>query len=120
MHKELFLRKRKKQVGKAATNLLDFDFNLGTISESDSSGDEMFLVPANKDLAKSMKSKFTYSFTQFLNEDFFFHFVDGGIANGGFVPDYSVVDETTDYSKTVIKRDFDKGKLKVPTVRIAF
>ena len=62
MHKELFLRKRKKQVGKAATNLLDFDFNLGTISESDSSGDEMFLVPANKDLAKSMKSKFTYSF----------------------------------------------------------
>ena len=57
MHKELFLRKRKKQVGKAETNLLDFDFNLGTISESDSSGDEMFLVPANKDLAKSMRSK---------------------------------------------------------------
>ena len=57
MHKELFLRKRKKQVGKFETNLLDFDFNLGTISESDSSGDEMFLVPANKDLAKSMRSK---------------------------------------------------------------
>ena len=35
---------------------------------------------------------------------------DGGIANGGFVPDYSVVNETSDYSKTKIKRDFDKGK----------
>ena len=59
--------------------------------------------------------------TQFLKKDFFFIlYLDGGIANGGFVPDYSVVDETTDYSKTVIKRDFDKGKLKVPTVRIAF
>ena len=41
--------------------------------------------------------------------------------NGGFVPDYSVVDETTDYSKTVIKRDFDKGErslfpLSLPTL----
>ena len=61
MHKELFLRKRKKQVGKAI-NILDFDFNLGTISESDSSGDETFLVPANKDRAKSMKSKFSFHF----------------------------------------------------------
>ena len=40
----------------------------------------------------------------------FILFLDGGLANGGFVPDFSVVDETTDYSKTVIKRDFDKGK----------
>lgn len=61
MHKELFLRKRKKQVGKAI-NILDFDFNLGTISESDSSGDETFLVPANKDRAKSMKSRLSFHF----------------------------------------------------------
>ena len=39
-----------------------------------------------------------------------FLYSDGGVVNGGFVPDYSVVDETTDYSKTVIKRDFDKGE----------
>ena len=57
MHKELFLRKRSRKNMRNATNLLDFDFNLGTISESDSSGDETYLVPANKDRAKSMKSK---------------------------------------------------------------
>ena len=72
MHKELFLRKRKKQVGKFETNLLDFDFNLGTISESDSSGDEMFLVPANKDLAKSMRSKTYHVFWQIVNLWFLF------------------------------------------------
>ena len=61
MHKELFLRKRSRKglhKGPAVTNISDFDFNLGTIeSESDSSGDETYLVPTSKDLAKSMRSK---------------------------------------------------------------
>ena len=40
------------------SNIADFDFNLGTIeSESDSSGDETYLVPTSKDVAKSMRSK---------------------------------------------------------------
>ena len=44
--------------GPAVSNISDFDFNLGTIeSESDSSGDETYLVPTSKDLAKSMRSK---------------------------------------------------------------
>ena len=39
---------------------MDFDFNLGTIeSESDSSGDETYLVSTSKDVAKSMRSKDT-------------------------------------------------------------
>lgn len=63
MHKELFLRKRSRKGllgGPTATNVLDFDFNLGTIeSESDSSGDETYLVATSKDRAKLMKkSKF--------------------------------------------------------------
>ena len=62
MHKELFLKKRSRKgllkgpiVSSAAA---DFDFNLGTIeSESDSDGDETYLVPTSKDRAKSMRSK---------------------------------------------------------------
>ena len=60
MHKELFLRKRsRKGLTKAPQNISDFDFNLGTIeSESDSSGDETYLVATSKDRAKSMRSKY--------------------------------------------------------------
>ena len=44
--------------GPTVSNMADFDFNLGTIeSESDSSGDETYLVPTSKDVAKSMRSK---------------------------------------------------------------
>jgi len=44
--------------GPTVSNIADFDFNLGTIeSESDSSGDETYLVPTSKDVAKSMRSK---------------------------------------------------------------
>ena len=60
MHKELFLKKRSRKgllKGPVVTNALDFDFNLGTIeSESDSDGDETYLVPTSKDRAKSMKT----------------------------------------------------------------
>merc|ERR1712156_226515 len=97
MHKELFLRKRSRKglhKGPAVTNISDFDFNLGTIeSESDSSGDETYLVATSKDRAKSMRN--------------------GGIANGGFVGDngYSVVNEKASPESRVCKReprDFDK------------
>ena len=61
MHKELFERKRGRKnllKGPAVSNMSDFDFNLGAIieSESDSDGDETYLVPTSKDRAKYLRS----------------------------------------------------------------
>lgn len=70
MHKELFLRKRSRKglLGGPATNVLDFDFNLGTIeSESDSSGDETYLVATSKDRAKLMKKSKLEEQTESIN-----------------------------------------------------
>ena len=61
MHKELFLKKRSRKgllSGPPKSNLLDFDFNLEPIEseESGSSGDETYLVPSSKAMAKSMSN----------------------------------------------------------------
>ena len=58
MHKELFLRKRSRKgllSGPVKSNLQDFEISLGTIEseESGSSGDETYLVPSSKAMAKS-------------------------------------------------------------------
>ena len=74
MHKELFLKKRSRKgllSGPVKSNLLDFDFNLEPIEseESGSSGDETYLVPSSKAMAKSKSNKqtmaeFTYPLTR--------------------------------------------------------
>jgi len=95
--RELFLQKRSRKglnKGPTVSNIADFDFNLGTIeSESDSSGDETYLVPTSKDVAKSMRN--------------------GGIANVGFIGDngYAVVNEKASPESRVCPReprDFEK------------
>ena len=66
MHKELFLKKRSRKgllSGPPKSNLLDFDFNLEPIEseESGSSGDETYLVPSSKAMAKSMSNYQNFS-----------------------------------------------------------
>ncbi len=59
MHRELFLRKRsRKNLNTGSrSNLLDFDFNLGTIDSESSSGDETYLVPTSRVRATHIRSK---------------------------------------------------------------